>query len=236
MQVHLRPRLAAAAAYLSGAGTVADIGCDHGRLAVALLQQGAVRHVIASDLSADSLQKARALAARCNVGENALSFFVSDGLSHLAPGEADALVFTGMGGELIARLLQDGARIAAAAERIVMQPMGGTRELRSYLLQNDYAILDERFVLDAGRFYQVILVKPQFGQSAELPCDALLEFGPIAFAQRDPLLLEALKRCRDGRLRRMRKAESHGRSPKQLVHELSGVQELIDILEQEKNK
>ena len=225
MQVHLRPRLAAAAAYLSGARTVADIGCDHGRLAVALLQQGTARHVIASDLSADSLQKARALA-----------FFVSDGLSHLAPGEADALVFTGMGGELIARLLQDGARIAAAAERIVMQPMGGTRELRSYLLQNGYAILDERFVLDAGRFYQVILVKPQFGQSAELPCDALLEFGPIAFAQRDPLLLEALKRCRDGRLRRMRKAESHGRSPKQLVHELSGVQELIDILEQEKNK
>ena len=93
MQVHLRPRLAVAAAYLSGAGTVADIGCDHGRLAVALLQQGAVRHVIASDLSADSLQKARALAARCNVGENALSFFVSDGLSHLTPGEADALVF-----------------------------------------------------------------------------------------------------------------------------------------------
>jgi predicted SAM-dependent methyltransferase len=236
MQVHLRPRLAAAAAFLSGAQTVADVGADHGRLAAALLQQGLARCVIASDVSADSLAKARSLAHRCGIPEDVLVFAVSDGLLHLAPGEADALVFAGMGGELIARLLERGAAIAQAAERVVMQPMGGTLELRRYLLQNGYTIADERLVFDAGRYYQVILAKPGISQSVELPCDALLEFGPIAFAKRDPLLYPALLRCRDGRLRRMYKAEQEGVVPAQLALELRGVQDLVDILERETNK
>ncbi len=236
MQVHLRPRLAAAAAFLSGAQTVADVGADHGRLAAALLQQGLARRVIASDVSADSLAKARSLAHRCGIPEDVLVFAVSDGLSHLAPGEADALVFAGMGGELIARLLERGAAIAQAAERVVMQPMGGTLALRRYLLQNGYTIADERLVFDAGRYYQIILAKPGVRQSADLPCDALLEFGPIAFAKRDPLLYPALLRCRDGRLRRMHKAEQEGVVPAQLARELRGVQDLVDILERETNK
>lgn len=233
MQVHLRPRLVAAASFLRGAGTVADIGCDHGRLSVALLQQAIVSRVIASDISADSLLKGRMLAERCRIEEAQLSFVLSDGLSHLVPGEADAIVLAGMGGELIARLLEAGSATAHAAERIVMQPMGGTLELRRFLLQNGFRITDEKYVLDAGRYYQLILAAPGPGQPAELPQDALLEFGPVAFAKRDPLLRAALTRCRDGRLRRMQKAEKNGALPPQLAHELQGVQELLDILDKE---
>ena len=234
MQVHLRPRLAAAASFLCGFRTVADIGSDHGRLAVALLQQSSATRVIASDISADSLTKARALALRCGVSEEQLAFSVSDGLSHLAPGEADALVFAGMGGELIAQLLEEGTAVAQAAECIVMQPMGGTLELRRFLLEQGYSLADEQLVLDAGRYYQIIAAKPGPGQPADMPCDALLEFGPIAFAKRDPALYPALLRCRDSRLRRMRKAEQRGIVPPQLAHALHGVQELLDILEHER--
>ena len=233
MQVHLRPRLMAAASFLSGAGTVADIGCDHGRLSVALLQQAIASRVIASDISADSLLKGRALAERCRIEEAQLSFVLSDGLSHLVPGEADAIVLAGMGGELIARLLETGSDVAHTTERIVMQPMGGTLELRRFLLQNGFRIADESYVLDAGRYYQIILAIPDLGQTPELPQDAFLEFGPVAFAKRDPLLRAALTRCRDGRLRRMQKAQRNGALPPQLAHELQGVQELLDILDKE---
>lgn len=64
MYVHLRPRLSRALDMLRGSQTVADIGSDHGRLAVALLQQGAAERVIACDISAPSLEKARALCSR----------------------------------------------------------------------------------------------------------------------------------------------------------------------------
>ena len=236
MQVHLRPRLAAAATFAAGAKTVADIGCDHGRLAVALLQQGLAKRVIASDISGDSLAKARLLAQRCSIDAAHIAFAQSDGLSHLLPGEADTLVLAGMGGELIARLLMKNEVLARTAERIILQPMGGTLELRRFLLQNGYTILDERLVLDAGRYYQIILARPVASQLADMPADALLEFGPVAFAKRDPLMRAALTRCRDGRLRRMEKARKNGAVPPQLAHELQGVQELLDILEQEENK
>ena len=54
MYVHLRPRLSRALDMLRGSQTVADIGSDHGRLAVALLQQGAAERVIACDIRAPS--------------------------------------------------------------------------------------------------------------------------------------------------------------------------------------
>ncbi len=233
MQVCLRPRLAAAAEFLAGADTVADVGCDHGRLSVALLQRNLARRVIASDISMDSLGKARALAARCAAPGGRLSFALSDGLAHLAPGEADAIAFAGMGGELIARLLEAGAPVARAAGRIVMQPMGGTLELRRFLLQSGFSIADERFALDAGRYYQIICAKPSSGRPACMPPDALLEFGPVAFQKRDPLLRAALSRCRDGRLRRMENARRNGVVPPRLARELQGVQDLLDQLEQE---
>ena len=71
MYVHLRPRLSRALDMLRGSQTVADIGSDHGRLAVALLQQGAAERVIACDICAPSLEKARALCSRCGLGGSA---------------------------------------------------------------------------------------------------------------------------------------------------------------------
>lgn len=41
--------------------TVADIGCDHGRLGAALLQCEKARHVIATDISAMSLERENGL-------------------------------------------------------------------------------------------------------------------------------------------------------------------------------
>lgn len=59
--VHLTPRIEAALALIGKADTVADIGCDHGRLTAALLQRGVCSRVVASDVSARSLQKAKDL-------------------------------------------------------------------------------------------------------------------------------------------------------------------------------
>ena len=59
--VHITPRLHAALEMLTGSDTVADIGCDHGRLTAALLQKQICKMVIASDISEPSLEKARRL-------------------------------------------------------------------------------------------------------------------------------------------------------------------------------
>ena len=157
-KIRLRPRLQAAADMINGSHLAADIGCDHGRLSVALLQQGRADRVIASDISAPSLQKATELAALCGLGSR-LTTVLSDGMAHLGPDEADAIAICGMGGELIARILEANLPAAKNARCITMQPMRGIEELRQFLRKNEFRIIDERLVLDAGRIYQIIGAK-----------------------------------------------------------------------------
>ncbi|MBQ2985271.1 MAG: SAM-dependent methyltransferase, partial [Clostridia bacterium] len=122
--VRLRPRLQAAADMITNSEHAADIGCDHGRLSVALLQQGRTMAVTASDISEPSLEKARLLADKCGLSHR-MAAVVSDGMSHLSPGAADAIIIAGMGGELIAEILAAALPVARGAKCIVMQPMRG---------------------------------------------------------------------------------------------------------------
>lgn len=210
---------------INGSRLAADIGCDHGRLSAALLQQGRADRVTASDISAPSLQKAAELAARCGL-EDRLAVVLSDGMAHLGPNEADAIAICGMGGELIARILEANLPAARNARRIIMQPMRGVEELRRFLRENEFRIFDERLALDAGRIYQII--GAESGQPAPLPGwfhqDEYF-LGPMLFEKRDPLLIPLLERRRDGHLRRLEKARRMGVTPKALtdiIHRMDG--------------
>lgn len=165
-RVHLRPRLLAVAELVGQVGTLADIGCDHGRLCIALLQSGAVQYAIAADVSAASLKKAQAL--RDYVGLSAhMELREGNGLTVLAENEADTLAICGMGGMLITNLLSVSPLLMGASGA-VLQPMRGVEELRRYLFYNGYCVEGERIARDNGRLYQVLRVR--MGQEEPLPC------------------------------------------------------------------
>lgn len=164
--VHLRPRLEAAAALTGRAGTVADIGCDHGRLGIGLLQSGRAERIIASDCSEASLAKARRLAAHVGLAES-VQTRLGSGLSVLREGEAEAIAICGMGGQLIARLLEEAAIPLMGAARVVCQPMRGVEELRQFLWENGYRVVGERVVLEQRRYYQVF--SAEAGREGVLP-------------------------------------------------------------------
>lgn len=231
-KIRLRPRLQAAADMINGSHLAADIGCDHGRLSVALLQQGRADRVIASDISAPSLQKATELAALCGLGSR-LTTVLSDGMAHLGPDEADAIAICGMGGELIARILEANLPAAKNARCITMQPMRGIEELRQFLRKNEFRIIDERLVLDAGRIYQIIAAKS--GDPAPLPGwfpQDEYSFGPMLFEKRDPLLIPLLEGYRDGHLRRLVKAKRKGVTPKALTEIIGRMNVYINIAQE----
>ena len=158
-RVSFRPRLYAAAELLKGFDTVADIGADHGRLSVGLLQRGYAKHVIATEISAPSLEKAKSLASFVGVA-GSMEFRVGDGLAPLKIGEADALALCGMGGALMAEILSLALVPLCGAKRVVMQPMRGVEELRRYLLENNFKIVADTVAPDAGRYYQIFAAEP----------------------------------------------------------------------------
>lgn len=227
--VQLRPRLQAAADMIKAANHAADIGCDHGRLSVALLQQGRAKAVTASDISEPSLEKARILANKCGLSER-MNTVVSDGISHLVPGLADAIIIAGMGGELIARILEASPDVARSAETIVMQPMRGVEELRCFLRKNSFRIVDERLVLDAGRIYQIISAAS--GEPDPIPPwfpEDEYSLGHMMFEKGDPLLLPLLERFREGHIRRLQQARRKGVSPDSLLGIIDRADALIKL-------
>jgi len=186
--VHLRPRLEKVKTLLGTRTVVADIGCDHGRLSIALLQSNTCEHVIATDISAPSLQKAVSLAALAGVNDR-MDLRVGDGLEPLAQGEAEAVVLAGMGGTLMQRLLTNCNTPLQGAKLGVFQPMRAVADIRRYLYENNYHILDDVIVRDNGRLYQVFSAEP--GAERDVlpdfwPTD-FFDLGHRAFFMRDPL-------------------------------------------------
>jgi len=188
-RIHPRGRLECAIELLSGARVVADVGCDHGRLCCALVQRGAASRCVAIDISEPSLKKAEHLARKIGA-ENRIETRLGDGLAPLAAGEADALAILGMGGTLMAQMLDADPPLMGAG-RCVLQPMRAAEDIRRWLYERRYPVLGDRVVLDAGRYYQVFSVgPPQSGRQplpAGWPEDCFL-LGYTAFGNREPLL------------------------------------------------
>lgn len=132
--------------------TLADIGCDHGKVAVGALLEGRAERCIATDISEKCLQKARELAR--TKGVDKIEFRVGDGLSVLAPFEADCVVIAGMGGREIASVLQKAPPLKA---KFILVPHDDAPLLRRFLAENGYGVESDRIVGEGRRFYPVIV-------------------------------------------------------------------------------
>jgi tRNA (adenine22-N1)-methyltransferase len=180
----LTPRLREIVNQIEGARTVADVGCDHGHVAVALVQEGRAEKVVASDVTSGSLQKAAALVK--GSGLAGVETRLGDGLSVLEAGEADTVVVAGMGGALIERILREGLEKALAVRRLVLSPNRNEAGLRRFLLENGFRITRESLALDRGRYYQVICAGPGY---AEPETDAFYyEVGRLLIEGNSPYL------------------------------------------------
>lgn len=203
--------------------TVADIACDVGLLATAMLEEGRANRAICCDVQPGAVRRARERAARLGLGGR-LEARAGDGLSPLAPGEADVIVVAGLGGRTIASILAGRPDVAASARRLALQPMRGAAELRRWLAGRGASFLDEDLVVDGGRYYEamaVTLADPaapggerrgldetaaeMAGFPSDLPARWVWEAGPVLWRDRHPLLTDALE-ARAERLARLARA------------------------------
>lgn len=191
--ITLSPRLEAVVQMLPACHTVADIGCDHGKLSANLLLRRICKRVIAIDVSVPSLNKAQKLAIRLNLQEK-MSVREGSGLSILSYAEAQCAVFAGMGGFLIAQLLKEDENTARSLSAIILQPMQHVRELRQYLRDNMWRICDEQLVQEGSRIYEMIRIEsgePDYQEDLDLSLQD--ELGPIIWRKRHPLIKKKLE-------------------------------------------
>ena len=160
--IQLDERLSAIAALvldaIQGKGNpcAADIGCDHGQLTAHLLTRCPELFMIASDVSAPSLEKAKKLLTMHGLSERA-RVAVADGLAGIDR-PVDAIVIAGMGAETILRIIAEGReRIGGAA--LIVQSNVDLPFLRSELAHAGFRMEKEVFSRAGGRRYVTILAR-----------------------------------------------------------------------------
>ena len=139
MKVPISNRLLLCAAMVPPGSRAADIGTDHGYLAVHLLREGVCPFVTAADLREQPLQKARENAARFGVADR-MQFLLSDGLQSIPPDAAGTIVMAGMGGDLMVRILEAAPWVCDARYTLILQPQSAGQALRQYLAGHGFLI------------------------------------------------------------------------------------------------
>lgn len=154
MKLPISQRLLACCDYVSPGAVVADVGCDHGYLAIHLLQTGLARQVYASDIRPGPLDSAVKNAAKFGVSQH-ISFFLSDGVQAL-PRDFDTLVCAGMGADVMISILEKAPWLQNDHYRLILQCQSKTPVLRRYLSQTGWTIHREQVLRD-GRFLYTVL-------------------------------------------------------------------------------
>ena len=171
----LDPRLAAAAAFVTPGAVVADVGTDHAYLPLFLLENGTARFAVASDINRGPLERAKRNAALSGMTDR-MRFVLADGLTGLDPERdgVDHILICGMGGELIARILDGSDYVRKPGVRLILGPMSSPEELRLYLAENGFRIRAEKLAESAGKRYAVILAEYDGIRRTFTPCELLL--------------------------------------------------------------
>ncbi|MBO5926163.1 MAG: SAM-dependent methyltransferase [Clostridia bacterium] len=144
-------RLKIIASHIKSGGVFADIGCDHGYVSKYVLENNLYNKVIATDISKNSLNKAKNLLK--NFGSKVV-FIVSDGFQEITE-SVDEAVISGMGGDEISSILKKANNLP---NRLVLSPQKNVKKVRDVILKLHYKILNDYTFFDK-KFYDVIVAE-----------------------------------------------------------------------------
>ncbi|NQX44549.1 tRNA (adenine(22)-N(1))-methyltransferase TrmK [Paenibacillus tritici] len=141
---------------------LADIGSDHALLPVAAVQSGIAPAAIAGEVNPGPYDAALRGVAEAGLGGQ-ITVRRGDGLEVLEPGEADCITIAGMGGSLIAAILERGRKLGklAGVKTLALQPNVGEDILRRWLLDNGWVLVSEHILEEDGKRYEILTAVPE---------------------------------------------------------------------------
>lgn len=189
-QTLLSQRLLAVANYIPQGSRLLDVGSDHAYLPLYLLEQGLISHAIAGEVVAGPYQAALTNAQNSPFADK-LEVRLADGLAAFEPSDSiDTIAICGMGGRLIADILDKGRAKLSSVNRLVLQPNNREDELRQWLSQAGFTILAEEILEENDKIYEIIVAEA--GQQDLDSKD--LRFGPFLSQEKSPVFVKKWER------------------------------------------
>ena len=150
-------RLLSVGKFVRQGAQFADIGTDHAYLPIYLLRRGIIEHAVAADINEGPLNSAKENAADMGVSDK-IKFFLTDGVQGLENEGLTDIAIAGMGGELIADIIDAADFLKDGHLRLILQPMSKQAHLRRYLANNGFLITDEKYSSSSSKFYVTMCV------------------------------------------------------------------------------
>ncbi len=192
--VKLSTRLKIVYDMLSKCECLADVGCDHGYLSIAVAQGQIADSVIAMDINAGPLEAAKKNIVDAGLN-NRISILKSDGLKALKPFDCDAATICGMGGVLITKILQASIDVVKNTKYVIVEPQSEFYLVREFLYTNDFVIDDEAMVCEEHKYYPIIRFHYEAGASKNYELsEAQKHFGPVLLEKRPDIFFEYLEK------------------------------------------
>ncbi|SJZ79932.1 tRNA (adenine22-N1)-methyltransferase [Pilibacter termitis] len=160
-EFQLSKRLETVASFVPKKSRVADIGSDHAYLPIYLVNQGVIDFAVAGEVVKGPFENAKNQIIESGLTEKVIARMAS-GLNAIEQeDEIDVITICGMGGMLIANILEDGFQEGklSGKERLILQPNVVEVEVRMWLKNHAYKIVAEEILEENEKIYEIIVAE-----------------------------------------------------------------------------
>ena len=179
-------RLELVASFVPQGAILLDVGSDHAYLPIELVERGQIKSAIAGEVVEGPYQSAVKNVESHGLKEK-IQVRLANGLAAFEEeDQVTVITIAGMGGRLIATILEEGLDKLSGVKRLILQPNNREDDLRIWLQDNDFQIVAESILEEAGKFYEILVVEA--GQMKLSASD--VRFGPFLSKEVSPVFIK----------------------------------------------
>lgn len=184
--IQLSKRLLAVASFVEKNSIIADIGSDHAYLPIYLIKKGISQKVIAGEVVKGPFESAQRNIEREDLRKS-VEVRLANGLDALeVDDDVDTVTIAGMGGTLIATILEEGKSKLESVNRIIVQPNIHALAIRQWAAENNWVIVNEMILKEEGKIYEIVVLEK--GEVAYSELELLM--GPVLLKEKSLIFQE----------------------------------------------
>lgn len=193
-------------------GIAADIGADHGKLIIALFEQGIISHGYAVENKIGPYNRLVKALTTANLIDDIVPL-LSDGIKDLPP-NVGTVIIAGMGGDNIIDILKKYPGKTKQIQTLIVDAHNNVPKLREVVSKMGFAIAEEKIVFEDGIFYEIIKF---IRKDIAFYGDKDLEFGPILRNEKSVLFIKKY----ESRIKEIETLLSNKKLPQDRINQLN---------------